>query len=113
LVAYATADGVVQTGTVTYRTEFADPTWLTVAWLLVIPVWVAGRAVPAHWRLWAALAALPQWLLALRVVQRYHETGWSDGLETFAFVGAFALTVAFVAAARAGARSQRPHVSQG
>jgi hypothetical protein len=43
--------------------------------------------------------------LAVRVVQRYHQTGWSDGLENFAFVGALAITAAFAWAARAGADS--------
>jgi hypothetical protein len=107
LLAYVTADGVVQTAPVTFRTEFANPTWLAVTWLLLLPVWFAGRAAPTHWRAWAALAAVPQWVLAVRVVQRYQQTGWSDGLETFACVGALAITYAFVVAARTGADSRQ------
>ena len=49
-IAYRTADGVVRTGPVTFRTEFANPVWVAVAWVLVVPVWFAGRAAPSHWR---------------------------------------------------------------
>jgi hypothetical protein len=101
-LALVTASGVTQTGPENFKTEFVNPIWWNAGWLLVVPVFFGARAHPkAAWPL-VLCAGLPQFVVAYVVVQRYRDSGWSDGLEVLSYVQAAAMAIAFLAVALIG-----------
>ena len=109
LVALELAAGVTEPRGRCCEVEFIDPGALRFVWLLY-PV----LALAAAWSWRVALVgvvgvAVPQWLAMAEVMDRYADSGWSDGLEVFGYlvpiqttlVGAVAVLVgALVARAR-------------
>ena len=104
LLALWAADGAVRVSRDTFRTEFIDVAVWNLAWLLVVPVFVATRTWPRLAVAWVAAAALPQFVAAYVTVARYVRSGWSDGLEIFAFVWPIFMTGAYAVAAVLAAR---------
>ncbi|GAA5146861.1 hypothetical protein GCM10023340_18410 [Nocardioides marinquilinus] len=83
------ADGAVRVspGSTSYRTEFIDtgiqlPASVVAVVLVVVAGWFSWRV--AGLGLAGVVAAL--WWGASVTVRRYEDSGWSDGLEVFAFV---------------------------
>jgi hypothetical protein len=102
VVALVTASGVTEVAPDDFQTEFVDPIWWNVGWLLVVPVFIGARMFPKIALPLALCAGLPQFVVAYVVVQRYRDSGWSDGLEVLSYVQAAAMAVAFLAAALVG-----------
>ncbi len=93
VLALATASGVTALGGGSYETEFISG-WWWLAWLLIpIPV-LAARRRPRAAVLQAGALVLPQFVAAAVCVSRYRSSGWSDGLEIFAFLQPGLLTAA-------------------
>ncbi len=103
-VSLATASGVTQVSRWDFDTEFADPLWWNLGWLLVVPVFFVARAWrDVGWLLLSGLCpAVPQFVIAAVVVRRYADTGWGDGLEYLAYAQAAVMTLAFLLAALLG-----------
>ncbi len=80
-----------------------------LAWLLVIPVFLATRRWPRFAVAWIAAAAVPQFVAAYETVDRYVRSGWSDGLEIFTFLWPIGMTGAFAIAAVLAAQLRRRH----
>ncbi len=88
-------------------TEFVNGRWWLGMAVLAIPIWWVTRL-----SLWAALPALalPTYAtfhIASTTIQRYHDTGWDDGLEIFSYVGSILHLAVFLIAAGVGAYSWR------
>ena len=86
LVALDLAAGVTRPRGRCCETEFIDATTFSFRWLL-LPI----LALAAAWSLRLALlgvltVAVPQWLAMGVVMDRYAESGWSDGLEVLGYL---------------------------
>jgi hypothetical protein len=101
-IALATADGAVQLDENNFETEFVDGGWWSASLLLVVPVFLLARS----WGFLGAAATVflgvIQFVVAGATVHRYQVSGWSDGLEGFAYLEAAAMVVAFGLAALVG-----------
>lgn len=86
LVALDLAAGVTRPRGRCCETEFIDASTLRFLWLLHP---VLALAAVWSWRL-ALLGvpgvAVPQWLAMGKVMDRYAESGWGDGLEVFGYL---------------------------
>lgn len=86
LVALDLAAGVTQTPGGCCETEFIDETTLAFLWLIP-PILVLAAAWSWRLALLGVLAvAVPQWLAMGVVMERYAESGWSDGLEVVGYL---------------------------
>lgn len=88
-------------------TQFVNDRWWMAMVVIAIPIWWVTRS-----SLWAALPALAipvyaTFHIASTTVQRYHDTGWGDGLEVFSYVGSFFHLAIFLTAAAVGVYSWR------
>lgn len=103
LVALERAAGVTRTRGGCCDAEFIDATTLGVLWLLHP---VLALAAAWSWRL-ALLGVLavvgPQWLAMGEVMDRYAESGWSDGLEVFGYLVPIQTALVGVVAVMVGA----------
>lgn len=75
-VALATASGVTYVGNSSYETEFVNPRWGHVGWLLCVPVFATAWRYPTAARLSVLGAAAPQWVGMWVVLLRYAESFW-------------------------------------
>ena len=91
VLALATADGVTRLSDIDYRTEFISAWWWLAFPLVGVPAATSRRRLRAAVLQTAALV-LPQYIAAAICVARYRSSGWSDGLEVFAFVHPLLLT---------------------
>ncbi|NEM06849.1 hypothetical protein GCU54_12610 [Geodermatophilus normandii] len=91
-LALALAQGVVPLGGSSYRTEFISPWWWLAFLLVPVPA-VAARTRAATAAAATAALVVPQFAAAAVVVGRYRSSGWSDGLEVFAFGHPLLLTL--------------------
>jgi hypothetical protein len=94
--------GVVPAGGSNVDTDFTNDQWVTAGLLLAIPIFVIGfRSV--WFGLAAALACgVTQLVIAEVTVERYVDSGWSDGLEGLAYIYALFVAGLFVGAALIG-----------
>ena len=81
--------------------------WWWAAYLLVVPVFLVARRYPRLAAVGAFIAAVPQFITAYVYVVRFGESGWGDGLESFAYLYAFSMTILFAGAAVLGLISGR------
>jgi len=81
--------------------------WWLGAFLLAVPVFVVARQYPWLAAIGVVIAAVPQCVTAYIHVVRFGESGWGDGLESFAYLYAFAMTALFAGAATLGFISGR------
>jgi glucose-6-phosphate-specific signal transduction histidine kinase len=107
--ALAFANGAVRISGDDYSTEFVDDPWWVASLLLVIPVFFIARAKGWLGAAVAVLVGAVQVVVAAITVHRYQVSGWSDGLESFAYLEAFAFAFVFAIAAFAGWRVGRRH----
>jgi hypothetical protein len=91
VLALTTADGATRLDDITYRTEFISAWWWLACLLVPIPVLTARRR-PRAALLQTVALVVPQFVAAGVCVSRYRSSGWSDGLEVFAFLLPIALT---------------------
>lgn len=100
-LALATASGVTQLTDTDYDTEFLNGKVLWLVYLLLGGVYLATRKyVLAGFAAAVGLAAGQTWATTV-CVSRYHESGWSDGLEILGYLvpilfGVYALIVVLV-----------------
>ncbi len=113
VLSLATASGVTYLGGSSYETEFAHPGWWWASLLLAVPVGLLSWWRPRIAAPLVLAAAVPQLALAHEVVQRYDESGWSDGLEVLAYVVAVFVVLVLAVAALAGALLGRASTSRG
>ncbi|TQS42300.1 hypothetical protein [Cryptosporangium phraense] len=106
-VALAAADGAVAITDIDYRTEFVDDRWWSAGLLLVVPVFLLSRTWGGLGVAVTAYLGAIQFVVAAVTVHRYQVSGWSDGLESFAYLEAFLFTAAFAAAAFLGWRRKK------
>ena len=92
VLALATARGVVPLGGSSFETEFISPWWWLAFLLAPLPAVAARRRAATGLAAGAALV-VPQFVAAAVCVQRYRSSGWSDGLEVFAYLHPLLLTV--------------------
>jgi hypothetical protein len=92
VLALATADGITRLTDIDHRVEFISA-WWWLAWLLVPVPALTARRRPRAAVLQAAALVLPHFVAAAVVVSRYRSSGWSDGLESMAFLHPIGLTV--------------------
>lgn len=87
-LALARADGVVQLepGGTSYHTEFADPAFLHLGWLVLPLIGVAA----ARWWLGGLLAlagtVAVHAVVATEEIRRWQESGWASGLEILSYL---------------------------
>lgn len=77
--------------------------WWWAAYLLAVPVFLAARRYPRLAVVAALIASVPQWATAQIYFVRFSESGWGDGLESFAYLYAVLMTLLFAGAATWGA----------
>ncbi|MFI5956573.1 hypothetical protein [Cryptosporangium sp. NPDC051539] len=100
--ALAFADGAVALTDIDYRTEFVDDRWWAASLLLVVPVFLLSRTWGGLGVAVTAYLGVIQFVIAAVTVHRYQVSGWSDGLESFAYVEATGFTATFAVAAFLG-----------
>jgi hypothetical protein len=91
--------GAIPLGNDNYDTQFVNDAWVTASLLLAVPIflisWVSGRLGV----LAALTAGFCQFVIAEVTVQRYVDSGWSDGLEGLAYLYAFFVAAGFLVVA--------------
>ncbi len=102
LVGLASASGVTRLSRNDYDTEFLHPSTLMVALGLVVPVFCCAWLWPRAGGAAVLAAVVPQVATAHRVVSRYQESGWGDGLEVLSYLLPIIVGVACAIAALAG-----------
>ncbi|WP_339574120.1 hypothetical protein [Pseudokineococcus basanitobsidens] len=98
VLALVTAPGVTRVDELAYDTTFVTAWWWLAYALVPVAAVVAWRVRAGYLTYVAVGAALvvPHVAVAALVVARYRWSGWSDGLEVFAFLhplGLFAVAV--------------------
>lgn len=91
VLALVTARGVTPLGGDSYETEFISG-WWWLAWVLIPTPVLTARRRPRAAALQTGALVLPQFVAAAVCVSRYRSSGWSDGLEIFAFLQPALLT---------------------
>ncbi len=105
-LAFGTARGeAVEIGPDSYDTSqlVMNFGWWWAAYLLAVPVFLASRRYPRLAVVAVLIASVPQWATAHIYFVRFSDSGWGDGLESFAYVYAVSMTLLFAGAATLGA----------
>jgi hypothetical protein len=94
--------GAIPLGNNDYDTQFVNDRWITASLLLAVPIFLVSR-----WSGWLGAATVLvagglQMVIAEVTVDRYVSSGWSDGLEAFAYVYGLAEALLFAVAAVVG-----------
>lgn len=94
-LALVTAPGVTRLDEFAYDTTFVTAWWWLAYALVPVAAVIAWRAKASYFAYVAigAVLVVPHFVVAAVVVARYRWSGWSDGLEVFAFVHPVGLSV--------------------
>ena len=96
------APGVISHSDINVDTDFTNDNWVTASLLLVVPIFLTARVSGWFGSAAALVAGFLQFVIADVTVERFVDSGWSDGLEGLAYVYALFVAMIFAAAALVG-----------